>query len=65
MVKQLPSRGCVLLSYFRYFLMLDEGFSLKPKHVQSNKTDINLVVIRGLYLLFNPKCIYCYGARDC
>jgi hypothetical protein len=27
----------------------DNGFAQKPKHVASNKSDINVVVIEGLY----------------
>ena len=29
--------------------MPDDGFSLKPKHVASNKTNIHSVVVDGLY----------------
>jgi hypothetical protein len=30
----------------------DGGFSQKPKHTASNKTDINVLEIGGLYFLF-------------
>ena len=32
--------------------MPDRGLSQKPKHIASNKTDINVVVIDGLCFLF-------------
>ena len=35
--------------------MLDDGFSLKSKHVARNKTDINLFVVDSLYF---P--LYCF-----
>jgi hypothetical protein len=34
------------------FLLPDDGFSLKPKHVVRNKIDVNLVVADGLYFPF-------------
>jgi len=42
------SRIMVKLSFFTYFLLPDDRFSQRPKHVSSNKTDINLVVTDGL-----------------
>jgi hypothetical protein len=35
-----------------YFSSPDGGFSQKPKHAASNRTDINVLVIGGLYFLF-------------
>ena len=34
--------------YFAFSLPVD-GFSLRPKHVEINKTYINLIVIDGFY----------------
>jgi hypothetical protein len=38
-----------LIIFLHVFLIARNGFSLKPKQVVSNKTDINSVVVDGLY----------------
>ena len=37
--------------------MFGDGFSLKPKHVTSNKTDLNSVVVEALYFAFTDGII--------
>jgi len=40
-----------LIIFLRVFLMAQYGFSIKPKHAASNKTDIISVVVDGRYSL--------------
>jgi hypothetical protein len=42
-----------------------DGFSLKPKHVTSNKTDLNSVVFEALYFAFINGINPCARARAC
>jgi len=42
-----------------------DGFSLKPKHVTSNKTDLNSVVAEALYFAFTVCIIPCVCVCVC